>query len=332
MNSADLLLATLRPGGAPSPEHLRAEWTRADLRGMRRLIEFEGSALWTYRRLRQLDVLATLDAGFVAWLSHDGRDAAARNLLIDAEAVAVAAALDRLGIPGVFMKGAARRLVADRYPMADARRTSDVDVLVPDGRAWDLWYELRRGGYTRTRPEKPPRPEHHHLPALMSDRRVGVEIHTTHAQDIDPAVSWRRHFATSASVVRDGVTFRVPSATELFWTATAHALLIPDLAFFLVRLLDTALVWASGAAIDWDELARRLDAKEIVDGGAAAAWLDAARQLAGQELPAAFAGRLTPYDLSRELRLRLAVLRRVRVPGGWRKALAWWTSEVARGR
>jgi hypothetical protein len=242
----------------------------------------------------------------------------------------VARTLDRLGIPGVFMKGTARRLVADRYPLADARRTSDVDVLVPLQRAWDLWYELRRQGYERTNLTKPPRPEHHHLPALMNDRRVGVEIHTTHARGIDPGVSWQRHFTNGATAVRSGVTFRVPSATELLWTATAHALLIPDLAFFLVRLLDTALVWASGAAIDWDEVARRLDAKEIVDGGAAAAWLGAARVLAGQELPAALVGRVTPYDLSRELRLRFAVLRRVAVPAGWRKALAWWSSEVAR--
>ncbi|MGE5143497.1 MAG: nucleotidyltransferase family protein [Acidobacteriota bacterium] len=324
------MLATLRPGGAPPADQLRDAWLRADLRGLRRLIEFEGSALWTYRRLRQLDILAALDPGFASWLSDEGRDAAARNLLIDAEADAVARTLDRLGIPGVFMKGTARRLVADRYPMADARRTSDVDVLVPGTGAWDLWYELRRQGYERTNPAKPPRPEHHHLPALMNDRRVGVEIHTTHARGVDPAVSWRRHFVNSASVVRDGVTFRVPSATELFWTATAHALLIPDLSFFLVRLLDTALVWASGAAIDWDEVARRIDAKEIVDSGAAGAWLDAARQLAGQDVPAALAGRVMPYDLPRALRLRFAVLRRVQVPIGWRKALAWWSSEVAR--
>jgi len=330
VNSADLLLATLRLGGAPSPEQLRDAWPRADLRGLRRLVEFEGCALWTYRRLRQLDVLAALDADFAAWLSDEGRDAAARNLLIDAEADAVARALDHLGFPGVFMKGTARRLVADRYPLADARRTSDVDVLVPQQCAWDLWYELRRQGYERTNLTKPPRPEHHHLPALMNDRRVGVEIHTTHARGIDPGVSWQRHFTAGATVVRSGVTFRVPSATELLWTATAHALLIPDLAFILVRLLDTALVWASGAAVDWDEVARRLDAKEIVDGGAAAAWLGAARVLAGQELPAALVGRVTPYDLSRELRLRFAVLRRVAVPAGWRKALAWWSSEVAR--
>ncbi|HXJ29377.1 MAG TPA: nucleotidyltransferase family protein [Gemmatimonadales bacterium] len=330
MNSADLLLATLRLGGAPSPDQLREAWPGADLHGLRRLVEFEGCALWTYRRLRQLDVLAALDADFTAWLSDQGRDAAARNLLVDAEAEAVARTLDRLGFPGVFMKGTARRLVADRYPLADARRTSDVDVLVPQHRAWDLWYELRRQGYERTKLTKPPRPEHHHLPALMNDRRVGVEIHTTHARGIDPGVSWLRHFTNGATVMRSGVTFRVPSATELVWTATAHALLIPDLAFFLVRLLDTALVWASGAAIDWDEVARRLDAKEIVDGGAAAAWLGAACVLAGQELPAALVGRVTSYDLSRELRLRFAVLRRVAVPAGWRKALAWWSSEVAR--
>ena len=330
MNSADVLLATLRLGGAPLPEQLQDAWPRADLRAVRRLVEFEGCALWTYRRLRQLDVLATLDPDFAGWLSGEGRDAAARNLLIDAEAEAVARTLGRIGVPGVFMKGTARRLVAERYPLADARRTSDVDVLVPERQAWDLWYALRRMGYERTNPSKR-RPEHHHLPALMNDRRVGVEIHTTHAQGIDPGVSWQRHFTNGATVLRGGVTYRVPSPTELLWTATAHALLIPDLAFFLVRLLDTALIWASGAAIDWDEVARRLDAKEIVDGGAAAAWLGAARVLAGQaELPAALVGRVASYDLSRELRLRLAVLRRVAVPAGWRKALAWWSSEVAR--
>lgn len=332
MNSADLLLATLQLGGAPAADQLREAWRHADLKTLRRLIEFEGCALWTYRRLRQLDALAGLDAGFGAWLSDEGRDAAARNLLIDAEAEAVARTLDRLGFPGVFMKGTARRLVADRYPMADARRTSDVDVLVPGHQAWDLWYELRRQGYARTNPGKPPRPEHHHLPALMNDRRVGVEIHTTHARGIDPDVSWRRHFANCVVVTRGGVTFRAPSATELFWSATAHALLIPDLAFVLVRQLDVALVWASGAAIDWDEVARRLDAKEIVDGGAAAAWLGAARVLAGQEIPAPLAGRVAAFDLLKELRLRFEVLRRVRVPVGWRKALAWWTSETARER
>ncbi len=302
------------------------------MRGLRRLVEFEGCALWTYRRLRQLDVLAAVDAGFAAWLGDEARDAAARNLLVDEEADAVARTLERLGIPAVFMKGTARRLVADRYPMADARRTSDVDVLVPEPQSRDLWYELRRQGYERTNLSKPPRPEHHHLPALMNDRRVGVEIHTTHAQGIEPGESWRRHFEGSVAVVRGGATLRVPSATELFWTATAHALLIPDIAFFLVRLLDAALVWASGAAIDWSEVARRLDAKEIVDTGAAAAWLGAARGLAGQDVPGSLVGRVDRYDLDRELRLRYAVLRRVNVPAGWRKVLAWWTSEVARVR
>lgn len=332
MNAADLLLATVRLGGAPSPDRLRAAWADAEVRGLRRLVEFEGCALWTYRRLRQLDALAMLDDGFAGWLGAEARDAAARNLLVDAEADAVGRTLERVGIPGVFMKGTARRLVADRYPMADARRTSDVDVLVPEGQAWDLWYELRRQGYGRTNESKPPRPEHHHLPALMNDRRVGVEIHTTHARGIEPGESWRRHFEGSVAVIRGGVTLRVPSATELFWTATAHALLIPDLAFFLVRLLDTALVWASGAAIDWNAVARRLAAKEIVDGRAAAAWLGAARTLAGREVPEPLAGRIDSFDLERELRLRYAVLRRVAIPAAWRKALAWWSSEVARGR
>lgn len=330
MTAARLLLDMLRFQGAPPPERLAAAWPQTDVRGLRELIAFEGCATWTYRRLRQLGVLGLIDRPLADWLTSQASEVTARNLLIDAETEALAVVLQRLQVPAVFMKGVARRLAVERYPFADARATNDVDVIVPAAQAWEVWLELRRLGYERTKSTKPPRPEHHHLPALWCERRVGVEIHTTHAQGIPAEESWRRHYAHAGEFVRGGRTVRVPSATELFWSGTAHALRIPDHAFLLVRLLDTAVIWASGEPLDWAEIARRLDAKEIVDSVAASAWLGAAAAVAGVPLPPELIGRVVPYDLGRELELRLAILRRIPVPTGWRKLLAWWSSERAR--
>ena len=330
MTTGRLLFDTLRFHGAPPPERLAAGWARADTRGLARLVAVEECAIWAYRRLRQVGALEQLDRGLAEWLTTQATHETARNLLIDAEADALAEVFTRLEVPAVFMKGVARRLLADQYPLADARTTHDVDVIVPAERAWEVWHELRRLGYERTKLTKPPRPEHHHLPALWCDRRVGVEIHTTHAQGMPADVSWRRLDTGATALMRGGRHFRVPSATELFWNGTAHALRIPDVAFLLGRLLDTAVIWASGAPVDWHEIVRRLDAKEILDTAAAAAWLRAAADLAGVRPPTELDGRLGTCDLPLVLELRLAVLRRIPVPPAWNKLLIWWSSE--RGR
>lgn len=329
MSVVPLLLDTLRFHRAPPAARLAAAWREADVRGLARLVAFEGCATWVHRRLRQIDVLDRLDPTFGEWLATRAREEAARNLLIEAEACALADCFERMGVPVVFMKGVARRLSTDRFPLADARLTNDVDVIVPEAQAREAWSALRRSGYERSAPHGPPRPEHHHLPALWSARRVGVEIHTTHARGIAPAESWRRHIEGGRQVLRDGRRFRVPSATEMFWNGTAHGLRRPEIAFLLVLLLDAAVIWASRVPLEWDVVARRLRDKEIVDGAAAGAWLTAAAELAGVDPPPPLADRMMPYDLTGELELRLAVLRRVRVPRGWRKALAWWSSERA---
>ena len=332
MNSARLLIDTLRFHGGPPPERLAAAWAEAEGTGLERLVAFEGCSLWLYRRLRQLRVLERVDPGLARPVSATAREETARNLLIEAEARTLAVTFEGIGAPAMFLKGVARRLSVERYPLADARVTNDVDVLVPLDRAREVWHHLRRSGYERTSPTKPPRPQHHHLPALWSARRVGVELHTSYARGIAPVVAWQRLYEAGIDVERSGMRFRVPSATELFWSATAHSLLIPDLAFLLVFLFDAAVVWASGVPLDWPEIAHRLADKEIVDATAAGAWLGAAATLAGVEPPPALSGYVMPYDLERALELRLAVLRRMETPGGLRTALAWWTSERARTR
>lgn len=330
MTTGRLLFDTLRFHGAPPSERLAAAWAGADVRGLPRLVALEGCAIWVYRRLRQVGALEQMDRDLADWLASQVTDQTARNLLIDAEADALSGILRSIGVPAVFMKGVARRLLAERFPLADARSTHDVDLIVPAERAWEVWHELRRLGYERTRLTKPPRPEHHHLPALMGERRVGVEIHTTHAQGIPAAESWRRLYTGASEVVRGGQRFLVPSATELFWNGTAHALRIPDVAFILGQLLDTAVIWASGTPLDWQEIVRRLEVKEIVDTGAAGSWLRAAADLAGVTSPPQLESRLEAFDLARALDLRLAVVRRVPLPAAWNKLLIWWSSERAR--
>jgi Uncharacterised nucleotidyltransferase len=331
LHPARLLLETLRFQNGTSAAQLAADWAEVDGRGLDRLVVFEGCGSWLYRRLRQIGAVADLDLDFRDWLAELTREETARNLIVDAEAREIATLLTDLGVPGVFLKGVARRVSVDRYPLADARLTNDVDVLVPADRAREVWDELRRRGYQRTKPSRPPRPEHHHLPALMCARRVGVEVHTTtNARRIAPAEAWRRLYGTGVEVRRDGVCYRVPSATELFWGGAAHGLLHPDNAFVLVLLFSSAVIWAGGGGIDWADIRGRLETKEIVDGAAARAWLSAASQLVGAEPPPELAGVLAPYDLNRALALRLAVLRHVPLPEGLWKGLAWWSSDRAR--
>ena len=330
MHPARLLLDTLKFGEAPLPERLAAAWAEADVRGLARLVAFEGCTIWLHRRLRQIAALERVDPVFRTWVAAEARDQTARNMLIEAEAQTVAGIFHGLDVPHVFLKGVARRLTAHCYPFVDARATNDVDVLVRADRAREAWHGLRRAGYERTKPTAPPRPEHHHLPALWYERRVSVEVHITNASCVQPAEAWRRHYVAGMDVERGGVRFRVPPATELVWSGTAHALRHPDIAYLLVRLLDATAIWASGTPIDWPEIRRRLDAGEIVDRTAAAAWLGAAAALAGVQPPAALEGRIAPFDLERALRLRLAVLQRVQPPSVLWKALAWWTSERAR--
>lgn len=327
--TARLLLDTLRFRRSAPPEVLAAEWSEADGRGLDRLVDFEACASWLYRRLRQLGAVDLLDPGFREWLAEVTWEETARNMMVDAEARAVAELLPEIGVPGVFIKGVARRVSMGRYPQADARMTQDVDVLVPAERAFEVWFELRRRGYRRTKPNPPPRPEHHHLTALMSERLVAVEVHTTVDPRLPAGEAWRRFYESGEDVVRDGVAYRVPPPTELFWSATAHGLLHPDIAFVMIQFLSAAVIWASGAAIDWVEIRRRLETKEILDRVAARAWLSAVAQIVGVTPPSELAGMLEPYDLGRALELRLAVLRHVHLPRHLWKSLAWWSSERA---
>ncbi len=311
MHAADGLLRTLcfAPGTPLDLDRLGARWRRVAARPLLRLVALEGCALWLDRRLDQLGLAAAVDADFAAGLAGLARRIAALNLLVDAEAQTVARAFGEQGIPFVLMKGVARRALAGRYPFADARATRDVDILLPEARAREGWDLLRSRGYDYVKPSRASRVGHHHLASVWGPARVSVEVHTSVARNVPPHLAWERMVGASTEVDFGGVGVRVPSATELCWASIAHGLRHPEDSFRLALLLDPAVIWVSGAPVDWGEMRQRLDQGEVPDRASAGRWLGAVARVVGRPVPAPLADAARPYRLDRVLRWRHRALR-----------------------
>jgi Uncharacterised nucleotidyltransferase len=309
MHPTRLLLATLRLSRGAAPERLRAAWRATPTPGLERLVEFEGCALWLYRRLAQIGAAGASGGPFTGWVARRARDTAARNLLVDTQATDVVRLLIAHDVPHVLLKGVARRAVAQRLPFVDARATHDVDVLVPAARAEEAWLRLRANGYELVGRANGIRPGHFHLPPLWNDARVAVELHTASGPHVSPAEAWRRATSGGCELERDGVTVRVPAATELLWHGLTHAVRHRTDTFRLRVLLDGAAILAAGVELDWAEIEQRLGTAEAAPAGVAQAWLAAAAELAGAPLPVRLAPGPSRFNLVRALRWRCSVLR-----------------------
>ena len=306
---ADLLLTTLRLRGDCDVAGLRRRWADLDPAGLAALAEYEGSVLWLHRRLRELGLVDVVPATLSEWLSTRARRLAARNLLVDAQRDDLVAILNDLRVPHVLLKGVARRLVADRYPYADARATSDVDVLVPEQLALSSWEQLLKAGFTATSGRTASYDGHFHLPPLINGRAVNVEIHTSTSSCLPAAIAWRRFDRSAQVAACQGGPTRVPAATELLWHAITHAPLPDPLAFRLRFLQDAEVSWAAGAEIDWSEIASRFSSDELPDRALARRWLGTATQLSGIPDTETYLGSLPALDLSQALSWRLTVFR-----------------------
>jgi hypothetical protein len=305
VRAADLLFETLMLRPRVPAEQLADAWRRVPPRGLAALAAFEGGAIWVLRRLREIGAADVAPAPFVTAIAEQARGVAARNLLVDAEAERVVRRLDAAGIPCVLIKGVARRAGVGRWPFADARSTHDVDVIVPEADVDRAWKDLVSAGYHRYSEATSLR----HRPALISEGRVGVELHISPAVHLPAAEAWRRATDGSVAVEWQGTQVLVPCATEMLWHGLTHALQNHLFAWRLRFLLDGAVILAGDDGIAWDTLGARIDAGEL-DPVAATRWLDAAAQLAGVELPIPLRGNGTPFDVPLTLRWRLAVLRR----------------------
>jgi hypothetical protein len=310
---AVVLLETLRLRNGLSAEDLRAAWALADARGLADLVSYEGCALWLLRRIRAVGVgeLKGAAADFAAWLDRAAHGVAARNLLVEAHTDTLVRLLHERGTLHVLLKGAAYGAAAQLYPYIDARATTDVDVLVRASQAPELWEGLQTAGYAmQLAPDATPT-GHYHLPPLVDQAAVPVEVHSSTSRALSPDEAWRRLGSSAHEVERRGLRLRIPPASEIVWHGITHALGHDADAFKLHFFLDVAAVWASGATLDWREIDARLDGGEIAERRRAAAWLGAAAWLAGSALPSEVARGVPPFDLRRALTWRLAVFRRV---------------------
>ena len=330
MDTAALLVETLRFRGARTPEQLRGAWASASVRGLERLVVFEQCALWLCQRLRQCLALSVVSPSFADRLARAARKDAAQNLRVDEETENTLRVLGEAGIPYVLLKGAARHAAAALHPYANARATRDVDVLVPANEADRAWGALRAAGYDRVYPDSEPNRSSHHLPPLWTVRRVAVEIHISTSRFLPPQEAWGRALGGARLVRWGGLNVRVPSPTELFWHSLTHAAqehVLHEGGFRLRYFQDAAVILAAADEIEWEEVARRLGSAEVKDRPTAARWLGAAAALAGVVLPRGILGEATPFDLERSLRWRLGVLRWV---GPWPRLADQFLAEEVR--
>ncbi len=273
---ARLVVATLRLKG-PAPDD--AEAWRTPPRRLAAWAAYEGAAVWLVRRLRELNLLDRLPASVQQDFTAQAQAVEATNLLADEEAARLIRRLTAAGTPYVAIKGTARRAAAARYPYADARATSDVDILLTAAAARALWNALKGEGHAPNEEALRFAPRHH-LPALLGPARVGVELHTRVSSRVAAEVAWERTSGRAETVQWRGVAVRVPSATDLLVGAIAHAATDRARGYRLRYFLDAASILASGAAVDWPEVGGRLDAGECGDAARARAWLGAAAAFA----------------------------------------------------
>jgi len=297
-----LLLEILRLGRGPPPsrtEETADRWSAMSASpGLACLIRYEGAELWLYRRLRELGIPSA--PRFEEELRQAAYRDTIRGLRIDDETVAVLTLFGNAGIPCVLIKGQARRAATSLYPWANARSSSDVDLLLPADRAQQGWDLLQATGYV---PAVDPLAfgTTHHLMPVWSSRRVAVELHLSTSSRVTPEEAWRRATDRADQLTWSGLPVTVPSATELLWHGLAHAFHAYHFpaATRLRSLLDGAAILAPGGVIDWEGIRSRIHTTEVRGKGGGTdgdfvvppelqlGWLGAAATLAGVTLPPA---------------------------------------------
>jgi hypothetical protein len=329
---ADLLLETLRLRSDPDVADLGHRWACLNPIGLASLVEYEGCVLWLYERLRELGIWGAVPTEFAEWLSARAHRVAAHNLLVDAQRDDLVRLLNEFALPHVLLKGSARRLLG--YPHGGARRTSDVDVLLPEEVARPAWRRLQAAGFVAGADAERRYEGRFHLAPLSNGRAVAVELHTSTSNCVTASAAWRRVHGSARVVSCKAGPTRVPGATELLWHAIAHAQLpFHQRDAFRIRFLqDAAVDCAAGAEVDWSEIATRLASAELPNNTLAQRWLGAAAQLTAlPEVPSPLSP-LPALDFSKVLSWRLSVFRLLDNGGRRPASLVWGRHPVSRGR
>ena len=289
-------------------------WTAADTSELLALVRHEGAEIWLSRRLQQRGVV--LPDAFREALRIAVKATTLTNMRIDAQTTAVTSMLTAARMPWRLIKGQARRAAEDRYPMANARPISDVDLLVHDAHVDAAWALLRERGFKRIYEEgEVDWVVTHHLPALIDETNVSVELHRTFNDSVPPAEAWRRSTEHPDAVSWSGIETTVPNATELLWQALTHGVADGDNGFYLRTFLNVSSILASDESIDWGVVEARVTANEVRDSEThevvpherLCQWLDIAATLAGVAVPTSLRPTHTA-DVSTILAWRATVL------------------------
>jgi hypothetical protein len=151
---------------------------------------------------------------------------------------------------------------------------------------------------------------------------VSVEIHMTTSPAVAPAEAWRR------------ASRPIPSDTELFWHAIAHAVAHAEeygrVGTKLRYWLDPAALLAAGVSIDWERIRARLATRECTNPARVRAWIRTASDLGGRQLAVDALGVPggSAIDVERMISWRLRVLHDDEPSGRWAERLI---EEGARG-
>jgi len=329
---AELLLDTLRLAPPSDPQELARRWSTPNVAaragGIAAWIAWEQAEQWLLRRLADCGALAVVPPTLAAALQQAARRDAKAGLAVDADAAHVLREIAALGVPCVLLKGPARRASADQLPLADARLTRDVDVLVPATEGERLWGHFRSQGYVPYQfdPEHLPPgesevqgPSPYHLRTLVRPGGAAVELHLSTERDLRPTEAWNRLWSAARTVRWQGLDARVPSFTELVWSALTHADVADSAGWSLRYWLDAASVIAA-QPVDWATIAARLATAATGSRTLALSWLSVAFRLAGAECPPEVRAQDPPH-LEGMVAWRLAALSRFGRLRGWRDKL-----------
>lgn len=347
MKAGTLLCATLRPDADQRRDELGRAWA-APPPGTAELIRHEGAGLWVHRRLAALGLRDQVESGLRAALRQEVLVTAGTNLRVDEEARRAVGLLGDAGIPVILIKGAARRALASRWPLLDARGLGDVDLLLPPTQVQAGWEHLRASGYAMAIPDSEERyEEHHHLSGLVGPGKVSIELHRSSSINLPPDQAWARFCHGSETVTWQGQPVQVPSATELAWHTISHAATDGVFGFRLRHWLDLVALVAGGAEIDWAEIDRRIETEAIPDGltlqpvapTVAREWLGAVAALLPAAATGAWLNLTRPVDVDRLLngRARLLAWRRgspgvrQRLQVEWTRGVLGWPFEPVAG-
>ena len=309
MKAGSLLRATLHQEAEDHPEELAEAWA-APPPGITELAWYEGASLWLYRRLATLGLRDGVAGPIREALRLQVLGVAGINLRIDEAARQVLQLLGRAGIPVVALKGIARRALASRWPLLDARPVSDVDLLLSPDEVVPAWEFLRGQGYTLALPGSEQRyTDHHHLPGLIGPGGGAIELHRSTSLTLGPSEAWARLRGDAETVQWQGIEILVPSPTELVWHSISHAATDGVLGFRIRHWLDLVGLLTAGAPVDWDAIGQRIIAEPVPDAltlkpvnpTVLRQWLGGAAELLAKSTTAEWRHLATPVDLERLL-------------------------------